>query len=360
MGDLLKENGYQKPFIVCDKGTVAAGLVKRLTNVLDQGGVSYIVFDNVLPDPPIDIVDEGAAICRAEGCGAVIALGGGSSIDTGKAINILRFNEGSIRRFLKPDEQMVLSPGFIAVPTTAGTGSELSDGMILTDTQNNVKIPLLCTEGISEYAVIDPEMMATMPPELTAATGMDTLSHALEAFTSILATDFTDQITEQAIRTVLKWLPVACRAGRDMRARDKMAVAASLGGWMLACAKVHIGHSIAHVLGAKYHIPHGAACAYALPYAIEHIYDSLPPEKQNTIAELFCAEPDRADMPAAIREAIIRFVRSVGIEKPAMPDLGKCPLEQAAGEIEHELFQGTSPKKLNKEEALVILNDIFE
>jgi len=194
-GELLKGCGYNKVLIVHDAGV--AGILEHLLNSLNEYGISYIQFDKVQPDPPSHIVDECSELCNREGCDAVIAFGGGSVIDTAKGVNILRFNEGPILRYSKPDAEIIPSPGLISIPTTAGTGSETSDGLIITDVEKKVKVPILATNAMSEYAILDAGLMCGMPPKLTAYTGLDALAHSCEAYTSTRSNSFTGLILEK-------------------------------------------------------------------------------------------------------------------------------------------------------------------
>lgn len=241
VGEILKEAGYSKAFLVFDCGVKAAGIVDKVVAALDSAGVAHVLFDRVLPDPPADIVDEGAEHCRREGCDCVVGLGGGSSIDTAKGINLLRFNDGNILSYASPDTPMKRSPGLLSIPTTAGTGSELSNGLIISNPGEGVKVPILAVNAMSEYAVIDPELTLGMPPGLTIATGLDVFSHACEGYTSILANAMTDMLCEKIMENVAAYLPAAHRDGSSLEARERMLVSASLGGWMLAQASAMWG-----------------------------------------------------------------------------------------------------------------------
>ena len=194
-GALLRRLGVDKALVVCDEGVKKAGIVERVTNSLTQAQVEFALFDKVQADPPSEVVDEGAAFCRAERCGAVIAVGGGSSIDTAKGINLLRCNPGKIMDYAGQKNEMKKAGGLVAVPTTAGTGSELSDGLVITSPEH-VKCPILATNAMAEYIVLDPLLTVRLPAGLTASTGMDVLAHSVESYTSTAASVPTDQISE--------------------------------------------------------------------------------------------------------------------------------------------------------------------
>lgn len=172
----------------------AAGIIDQVLESLNVAGIAYTEFNKVLPDPPAEVVDEGAKLCKAEECDCVIGIGGGSAIDTAKGINILRVNGGSILDYADPEKEMKKSLGLMSVPTTSGTGSEMSSGLIISDTANNSKVAILVVNGMSEFAVIDPAFAAGMPLGLTIMTGLDVFSHAAEGYTSALANPMTDMI----------------------------------------------------------------------------------------------------------------------------------------------------------------------
>lgn len=359
-GEILREAGHVKAFLVCDGGVKAAGIVDRVVASLDGAGMAYVLFDKVLPDPPSEIVNEGAELCRKEGCDCVIALGGGSSIDTAKGINLLRFNEGDVLSYASPDKPMNPATGLLAIPTTSGTGSELSNGLIISDVKNSVKVPILAVNAMSEYAVLDPELTVGMPAKLTLATGLDVFSHACESYTSILANGMTDMVCEKVMETVVKYLPVACADGSNREARERMLISASLGGWMLALASAHVGHSIAHVVGGKLHMPHGLACAYSLPVTLEFIAPALP-AKVRKVGEALGVKFSGSESPEEIgmktTAAYRHFVHdTLGLAKLEVRDVD---VEALAGEVEHEVLAGLCPVKVTREGALGMLKKMF-
>lgn len=363
IGAALKEAGYRKAFVVYDTGVKAAGIIGQVLSSLEAAGLSYTEFDKVLPDPPADVVNEGGAACIAAGCDCVIGIGGGSAIDTAKGINILRVNGGSILEYADPKKEMKKSLGLMSVPTTSGTGSELSNGLIISDTEHNSKVAILVVNGMSEFAVIDPAFSAGMPKGLTIMTGLDVFSHAAEGFTSILANPMTDMITSSLMRTVVEYLPRAAADGSDMEARTKMHVAASLGGWMLANASAHVGHSLAHVIGGMYHIPHGACCAYSLPVVLELISEKLP-EKVKTIGSILGADYDgtenAAEIGAKAAAAYRKFAyETVGV-KPIQEYMhGEPDREMLAARVPVEPLAVLTPVTVTEENARVMIDKIF-
>ncbi len=363
IGAALKEAGYRKAFVVYDTGVKAAGIIGQVLSSLEAAGLSYTEFDKVLPDPPADVVNEGGAACIAAGCDCVIGIGGGSAIDTAKGINILRVNGGSILEYADPKKEMKKSLGLMSVPTTSGTGSELSNGLIISDTEHNSKVAILVVNGMSEFAVIDPAFSAGMPKGLTIMTGLDVFSHAAEGFTSILANPMTDMITSSLMRTVVEYLPRAAADGSDMEARTKMHVAASLGGWMLANASAHVGHSLAHVIGGMYHIPHGACCAYSLPVVLELISEKLP-EKVKTIGSILGADYDGTETAAEIGAKAAAAYRKFAYEtvgvKPIQEYMhGEPDRKMLAARVPVEPLAVLTPVAVTEENARVMIDKIF-
>lgn len=362
IGELIQTMGAQKPFIVCDKGVVAVGIVQKITDSLAEAGIPYCLYDGVVPDPPADMAGQAAALCKAEGCDSTIAVGGGSCMDTGKAINMMRFNEGPILRFTDFSTPMVLSPGLVCIPTTSGTGSEVSDGLVIS-VPDGPKCPILATNAMADYAIIDPELMVGMPPHLTAMTGLDTLAHAVESYTTNATNDLIGFFTEKAIDETVHWLPVAVKDGQNLEARGRMAICCCVGGWMLGYGHTHAGHSFSHVLGSMFHVPHGAACGFAMPYVLEFNAPAMP-ERIRTVAEKLGAVFTGAETPVEIgakaRDAALHFVYDVvGLRKPKEFPYDESRFEEAAQAISEEMFQAFQPRKMTKKDALDILRKIY-
>lgn len=360
VGTLLKDAGYQHPLLVYDEGVKQAGIIGSITDSLESEHITYTEFSKVLPDPPAYIVEEGYQICLAEGCDSVIAVGGGSSIDTGKGINLLRVNGGNILEYANPEKEIKPCTGLISIPTTSGTGSELSNGLIISDTEHNKKVAILAQNAMSEFAIIDPSLTLGMPAGLTMMTGLDVFSHAAEGYTSILSTIATDMVCEKIMETVVTYLPRALADGQDMEARTRMHTAASLGGFILANASAHVGHSFAHVLGGTYHLPHGACCAYGFPSVLKLIAPSCP-EKVKKIGEIlgavFNGEETAENIGLKSASAYIQFrdsilgLKPLEIKDPDIADLAKSVYE--------EPLAGLCPVPADEKTAMILLEDIF-
>lgn len=306
INNIIKDGKYRKPLLVYDKGMEESGIIYKVKDCLIDGGISFSEFEQVVPDPPARIIDKAGEVYRAEGCDCIVAVGGGSAIDTAKGLNIVGNLGGSILDYA--DKSFDVCRGLISVPTTSGTGSELSQGIIVTDEKRGAKIPILAYNSMSEYAVIDPELTMALPPSLTAFTGLDVFSHSAEAYTTVNANGLTDIICEKLMETVKEYLPKAAGASTDLKARERMSCAAALGGWMLYNSSAHMGHGLAHVIGNTYHVPHGLACAYTLPVMLEFISETSA-EKVKKIGEILGAEFDKS---YTFEEISAREARTIG------------------------------------------------
>ena len=362
LGPLVAGKGCKKALVVCDPGIVAAGITDKVCRVLSASGVDSVVYDKVNPEPSHTVPDEGIGFFNTQGCDVVIGVGGGSSMDCAKSINLLRYNEGPILRFAGPNVPMNLSPGLFLVATTAGTGSEVSDGLVMSS-DDHMKHGCLAVNAMAEYAIVDPELMVTMPPVLTAATGLDAFSHACEGYTTNIATPATDHLVEAVMRTVTEWLPAAVADGENVEARTHMAIASTLGGWMLVQAHTNAGHSVSHLIGSYFGIPHGEACAYATPWILEFNAPALP-EKVRWIGQLlgasFSGQETPEEIGAKTRDAFLNFRDEVLQLPPASryaPDKSLFPA--VAQGIVEEMFQMFQPRPMTKADALGILEKIF-
>lgn len=258
--------GGSKPLIVTDRGITGAGITKQVTDLLDGAGMSYAVFDETIPNPTDTNVDDGVALYRKSECDSLITLGGGSSHDCGKGIGLVIANGGKIHDYEGVDKSTNAMPPYVAVNTTAGTASEMTRFCIITDTSRKVKMAIVDWRVTPGVAIDDPMLMMGMPPALTAATGMDALTHAVEAYVSTIATPMTDSAAEKAIELIAKHLRPAVANGQDIEAREGMCYAQYLAGMAFNNASLGHVHAMAHQLGGFYDLPHGECNAILLPH----------------------------------------------------------------------------------------------
>jgi alcohol dehydrogenase len=263
----MKSLGVSKPFLVADKGITAAGLTRQICDMIKKGtGVDPVVYDETVPNPTDKNVAEGVELYKKSGCDMIITLGGGSSHDCGKGIGLVASNGGTIHDLEGVDQSTKAMPPFIAINTTAGTGSEMTRFCIITDTSRKVKMAIVDWRCTPNIAINDPLLMMGMPSSLTAATGMDALTHSVEAYVSTIATPITDACAIKAIELIAGNLRQAVANGTDIQARDKMAYAEYLGGMAFNNASLGYVHAMAHQLGGFYDLPHGVCNAILLPH----------------------------------------------------------------------------------------------
>ena len=276
----LKEMKKKKAFIVTDRVLAELGYVDKITKVLDENGIDFRVFSEVAPDPTLAIARKGAEAMRSYNPDVIIALGGGSPMDAAKIMWVLyehpevNFHDLAmtfmdIRKRVYPFPKMGEKAMMVSIPTSAGTGSEVTPFAVITDEQSGVKYPLADYELTPDMAIVDAELMMNMPKGLTAASGIDALVHAIEAYVSVLASEFTNGLALEAIRLVFKYLPQAYSEGTtNVKAREKMAHASTIAGMAFANAFLGICHSMAHKLGAEHHIAHGVANGILIDHVI--------------------------------------------------------------------------------------------
>lgn len=263
--DHLESYEFNNVCITTDQAMVKLGLIKILTDQLDRKGINYHVFSDIEPDPSTEIVEKGLMHIILNKPDGLIALGGGSVIDAAKAI--IYYNTALKRVF--SESKYISKPTFIAIPTTAGTGSEVTEYAVITDKQKNIKIPLTDSLMMPDVAILDPKLIESVPPNATAATGMDVLTHAIEAFISSGNNPFSRCYANKAVELVFKSLYPSYVDGSDLEAKGSMQIASCMAGIAFNSAGLGITHSIAHALGAQFHLPHGLTNALVLPHVVK-------------------------------------------------------------------------------------------
>ncbi|HBZ88011.1 lactaldehyde reductase [Sharpea azabuensis] len=267
--NIIKTAGYKKIFVSTDNGLVKAGVSSLVTDLLEKNDIPYALFSDVKPNPTIENVQAGVKAFKESGADAIVAIGGGSAQDTAKAIGIIitnpEFADVKSLEGVAPTKNHAVPT--IAVPTTAGTAAEVTINYVITDTEKERKFVCVDEHDIPMYAVVDPQMMMSMPEALTASTGMDALTHAIEGYTTKAAWEMTDMFHLEAIKLIAENLRGAVK--KDPKAKENMALAQYVAGMGFSNVGLGIAHSIAHTFSAHYDTPHGVACAVMLPVVME-------------------------------------------------------------------------------------------
>ena len=348
-----------KVFIVTDGFMASSGKVSYITEKLDRAGAEYRVFDQVKADPDIGTVTKGVDMIQEFHPDAVIAFGGGSPIDAAKAIVFFAAKTCDMRECM-----------FIAVPTTSGTGSEVSKFAVITDPEKEVKYPLVEDSLLPDVAILDAELTVSVPPSVTADTGIDVFTHAVEALVSTAATDFSDAAAEKAIKLVRRHLMTAYHQPGDMAARQGMHNASCLAGVAFSNSGLGLNHGMAHALGARFHIPHGRANGILLPYVMSFnagCSESLTPvaKRYAKIARLLGLEATSVRQSALnlIRTAR-RYVEQLNIHSSIqVAGVDKAEFEAEAEAMAEAALAdrctATNPRPCSKEEILQVFHKAY-
>ena len=270
LGQAIAGFGHCKILIVTDSIISKLGLLQGLTDALTAGGADFVVFDEITPDAPIPLIEKGIDCFRQHGCDAIVAFGGGSSMDASKAIAVAISNPKPLRQLAGYFKGLRAPVKIYAVPTTAGTGSEVTVAAVISDPAKHQKLVIVDPRMVPKMAALDPTLMTGLPPHITAATGIDALTHAIEAFIGHWTTPYSDGMALAAVGLIFGNLRSAYHNGQDLQAREKMALASTYAGFAFTRANVGYVHAIAHQFGGLYHTPHGLANAIMLPLVLRY------------------------------------------------------------------------------------------
>ena len=311
LAEAIGDFGHRKILFVTDAVVTRLKLAQPMIAALEAAGSAVVVFDAVLPDAPLPVLEAGIARFEAEGCDAIVAFGGGSVMDAAKVIGLAAANGRHPRTLVGYFRALRGPVPLYAVPTTAGTGSEVTVAAVISDPEAHRKLVVADTRIVPRMAALDPRLTAGLPRDITAATGMDALTHAVEAYIGLWGTPTTDRLALSATGMIFEHLPRACESGADLAAREKMALAATYAGLAFTRANVGYVHAIAHQLGGLYHTPHGLANAIVLPHALR----ALLPEAAAKLADLAerAGVGAAADEPLARAEAFIAAVEALNV-----------------------------------------------
>ncbi|MCI5838187.1 MAG: lactaldehyde reductase [Christensenellaceae bacterium] len=313
----IKGRGFKKSFVCSDPDLVKFGVTKKVTDVLDENGIPYVIYSDIQPNPTIENVKHGVEAYEKSGADHIVAIGGGSSMDTAKAIGIINQNPEcrDVRSLEGVSPTKHKSVPIIAVPTTAGTAAEVTINYVITDTEKKRKFVCVDPKDIPVIAIVDPDMMSSMPAGLTAATGLDALTHAIEGYITKGAWELSDMFHIKAIEIIARSLRAAVKG--EKVGREGMALGQYVAGMGFSNVGLGVDHSMAHTLSAYYNMPHGKACAILLPTVMEYNADYTG-EKYRDIAiamgvkgveNMTCAEYRKAAI-----DAVKQLSEDVGIQ----------------------------------------------
>lgn len=307
---IIKSKGFQKAFIASDPDLVKFNVTKKITDLLDAEGMSYEIYSDIKPNPTIENVKAGVAAYKASEADYMITVGGGSSMDTGKAIGIIinnpEFEDVRSLEGVAPTKNPAVFT--IAVPTTAGTAAEATINYVITDVEKKRKFVCVDVNDIPNIAIVDPDMMSTMPKGLTAATGMDALTHAIEGYTTKAAWDLADCLNLEAIRLIAKSLRDAVE--NKPEGREGMALGQYVTGMAFSNVGLGVAHSMAHTLGAVYDTPHGVACAMMLPIVMEYNAECSGEKYREIARAMNVADVDKMSQEE-YRQAAVKAVKKL-------------------------------------------------
>ncbi len=361
LSEEIEKFGAKRIGIVTDSGVVKTGIKDRVASQIKQ---EVFCFAEVIPEPPIEVANRCLAFIRDNGCDLLIGLGGGSSIDTAKMAGVLLKNEGKVSDYLGVN--LVPKPGIplIAVPTTAGTGSEASTSAVFLDTKARSKKGLRSDYLLPRVAILDPELTVSLPQQLTASTGLDALTHAIEGYSNTISTLMSEIMAEKAIELIHKHIRAAYTDGKDIEARYGMIMASYISGINLAIASVNLVHALAHTLGGTYGIGHGIANSLFLPYVMEFNRISCR-DKFAKVASLMGEDvsglsTDEASIKAV--QAVRRLIKDLNIPQ----HLSDLDIPKEAPEVIPERCMETqarlialNPQKANIEDLKRIVSEAY-
>ena len=351
---IAQSKGFKKVFVASDPDLIKFGVTGKVTDLLDKAGIAYTVYSNIKPNPTIENVQEGVKAFREAECDSIITIGGGSSMDTAKAIGIIitnpEFEDVRSLEGVAPTKNHAVPT--IAVPTTAGTAAEVTINYVITDVEKKRKFVCVDTNDIPEVAIVDPDMMSSMPKGLTASTGMDALTHAIEGYTTRAAWELTDMFHLEAIKLIGANLRDAVE--NKPEGRKGMAMAQYIAGMGFSNVGLGIDHAMAHTLSAYYDTPHGVACAMFLPISMEFNRDYTG-EKYREIARVLGVkgvdEMSQEEYRDAAINAVKQLSKDVGIPEKN-EKIKEEDLEQLATDALADACYPGNPREATKEQVI--------
>lgn len=359
--ELLRGHGLKRVMVIYGSSVKTSGIVEQVLAQVERAGLAPIVFDKVTPNPTNEIVDEGANVARLAQADGFIAIGGGSSIDLAKAINVLMTNPGRISDYGGIGNVKNSCLPLIAIPTTAGTSSEITNVSALIDTDKVIKYVIIDNKITPSDVICDPEFTRTMPASVTAATGMDAITHAVESYISNMANPLTEYNSIKGLQILRSYLPRAVADGSDMVAREQMMLGCIVTGFAFSNANLGLVHGIAHTLSAHFGLAHGMANAAVLPYVMAYNAESCP-EKMVELAKAL-------DLPVTgntdadkylLAEDLKRLTKELKIKTLSEQGVSREAFDRLANDVLHEPVLGFNPRQnITKEDILLLLEQAY-
>lgn len=359
LGEETKKLGCSKVMLVSGKNMVKSPTYAQCKENLLASGLEIVEFNEIVPDPPDTIINQGGELAKRENIDGIVAIGGGSPMDAAKAINVLVNNPLPVslyygNPFYKPGVPVVM------VVTTAGTGSESTIIGVVTDTENNVKNSVI---GAASLGILDPDATVSLSPQTTAHTGMDAFTHAAEAITAKIGNPKSELLATDAIKKIVRALPLAIQDGSNIEARGDLLLASNFAGMAFNDALVHLGHAIAHSVGAKYHLTHGGVCALALPEVMIYAAD-VDASKVKIVGEAmglsFHGNESSQEIATTVAQAIRDFSKSIGIQSFKELGLKKEDITSLAAMVRADGCYHFVPKDLSEEEVAQVLANMYD
>ncbi|KGP80496.1 MULTISPECIES: iron-containing alcohol dehydrogenase [unclassified Paenibacillus] len=361
-GKMIKKMGIHKALVVSDRRLISSGVAEQVLSILRKSGLDYVIYDEVQPNPTCQNVHDGLQLFQDHGCDAIISIGGGSPQDAAKGIGIVATNGGHIREYEGLHQSKHKSVPLVAINTTAGTSSEVTMNYVITDEERKVKMVMVDRNSLVDLSVNDPELMLSKPASLTAATGMDALTHAVEAMVTPGGFTVTSATAAAAVELIFEYLPRAVKDGSDLEAREHMTYACFLGGIAFNNAGLGYVHAMAHQLGGVYDLPHGVCNAMLLPYVEEMNAKHVPGKFRHIAKAIGMDVKGRSDEECSdyVIEAIRQLSKEVGIPEK-LSELGvKDPdVEWLADNAMKDACAPSNPYEPSKEEVMELFRKII-
>ncbi|MGI5837552.1 MAG: iron-containing alcohol dehydrogenase [Chloroflexota bacterium] len=353
IADEIKTLGVSKVLIATDKGVAKAGVLQKVVDLIRAAGLEVTIFDEVEPNPSVATVEKCYRLYKENGCQMAIGVGGGSSMDTAKATCILATNEGPITRFEGANKVPNTPAPSIAVPTTAGTGAEVTQTCVITDTSRNYKVSIRSTLNVCKVAILDPQLLTSLPPAVVASTGMDALAHAVESYLSTAASPLTEALSLEATRVIANRLRAFVANPADEQAAADMLYASMTAGLAFANGRLTAVHAIAHAVGGHFHVAHGVGCALMLAPVMEFCIPAAA-AKMAKVAEVMGEDISGLSQEQAARkavDAVVKLAKDIGVPtRLAEVGVTADKIDVLAADSEASGIQNTTPRKPTLEE----------